>query len=424
MAARSSYLILILALGLCAPPTGLADTEPVATFESPSSTTAAVILPAELRKGEHFEVEEMVATRYFMHEFVMKSDYGTHTLLSRRMLEIRARETETMAGFIHMKGGPEFLKSLGSSLAALPTAAVQIVLHPVDSARKIGSGLSKTGKRIGDLFRRRPRTVYEDSAGANAFNGSEKRKLAATLGLDPYSTNPQLQHFLDRVANWRSAGSLTVDVASFALPVVGFVAITTARWRADVQQLLCDKSPAELERYNANVFMDLGVPRTTWWPFLSHPWLSPRHETVITATAKEMKDVAGLGYLLDAARSSQSEVGALMQEQQAILLAYHHTDVDKLTSLVPASYLVAARTASGNQIAFLPVDTVAWTAEARTLIEALAAAMPTAAGGARTLYVTGTVSPRARKELLARGLNVVAPYQPGSAERAGETDAP
>ncbi len=395
-----------------------ADDEAAVTFEAPTPTTVSAILPPALRRGEHFQVEEAVATRHLMHEFKMTSDYGTHVLLSRRMLEIRARETETMARFIHMKGGPEFLKSLGSSLAALPTAAVQIVLHPVDSARKIGTGLSKTAKRVGDIFRRRPRSVYEDSAGANAFNGSAKRELAGALGLDVYSTNPQLQHFLDRVANWRSAGSLTVDVASFALPVVGFVAVTTARWRADVQRLLCDKSPAELERHNAGVLMELGIPRSTWWAFLSHPWLSPRHETVITAATKEMQGVAGLSYVLDAARTAQSEVGALMQEQQAILLAYHHTDLERLTSIVPASYLLAARTTSGNQIAFLPVDALSWTAASSALIEALASAMPPVEDRTRTIYVTGTATDRVRAELARRGLELVAPYEPGATDRS------
>ena len=412
MVLRRTLLSLALIAALPGRLPAQADDVPSPAPDGETPATASALLLPEQRKGEHFEVAEAVATKFWMQEFTLTSEYGTQVVLSRRLLEIRTRETETMARFIHMKGGPEFLKSLGSSLAALPTAAVQLVLHPVDSAQKIGTGLGKTAKRVGDIFRRRPRSVYEDSAGANAFNGSEKRKLAADLGLDVYSTNPQLQHFLDRVANWRSAGSLTVDVASFALPVVGFVAVTTARWRADVQQLLRDHSPAELERYNAGVLMELGVPRSTWWAFLSHPWLSPRHETVITATARQMQGVAGLGHLLDAARTAQSEVGALMQEQQAILLAYHHTDVEKLTSLVPASYLVAARTMTGHQVAFLPVDAFSWTAEAVTLADALVRAMPASAGTTRTLYVTGTVTDDARTQLESRGLNVVASYAP------------
>ena len=112
-----------------------------------------------------------------------------------------------------------------------------------------------------------------------------------------------------------------MDLASFALPVVGYVAVTTAKWRADVDRLLRDRTPMELDRHNASILIDLGVPRPTWRAFLSHALaLAPppdRHHRHRAGDARRDEPPA----LLEAASTARSEVGALMQEQQAVRLS-------------------------------------------------------------------------------------------------------
>jgi hypothetical protein len=386
---------------------GTVGAEPEA-FESAPTDTVTQALPAALRQGPHHRVEEAVPTQYGLHRFRVTSPYGTYDVLSRRLLEIRVREIQTMASVVGMDGAPEFLRSLGRSLASLPTAAVELVTHPGRSFAKVGRGLGKTWNRLGDAFRSRPRTVYEDPSAVNVFQGDEKRKLAADLGLDVYSTNPQVRRFLNEIASARAGGNLSVDLASFALPVVGYVAVTTSKWRADADRLLRDRTPIELDRHNAAVLVDLGIPGPAWRSFLTHRWLSPRHRTVVTAAAHAMRGVTNLQAVIEAATTARSEVGALMQEQQAALLAHHHTDLGGLTSLIRVRYLVVATTRAGTSLAFLPLDVVAWDADTASLAAALRPAM----GESARLNVTGRVTDRARQELEARGFVVLAGYAP------------
>jgi len=405
---RPRTLCLLAALAICALGARSGATEEPAPYEVAPAVTASAVLPETLRRGPHHEVREEVATYHLLHEFVVTSPYGEYRALSRRLLEIRVHEIETMAGVVGMDGAPEFLRALGNGLAALPTAAAELVIHPESSLRKVGEGIGKTFDRVGDAFKGRRRTPYEDSAVENVFHGDEKRKLAADLGLDVYSTNPQVRRFLDEIASARAGGNLTIDLASFALPVVGYVAVTTAKWRADVDRLLRDRTPAELDRHNAYVLMDLGVPRPRWRAFLGHVWLSPRHKTVITAALKQMEGVEGLEAVLEAATTAQSEVGALMQEQQAVLLAHHHAGGHPFVRLDRFRHLVAGTTEGGEHVLFVPVDLLHWTADLESLADEVRRGLP----GSRRLLVTGRVTETARARLARRGFEVVPEYAP------------
>jgi len=395
---------LLPALGLLAGRPAIADGE--SSFEEPPHPKASEALPPRLLKGPNHSVRDDVSMQRFMLRFTMESKLGIQEVTSKRLLDIRAREAEIMSRVVHMKGGSEFLRSLGASLAAIPTGAVKLITHPREGFRKVGEGASKTGQRIADLFRSRPRSASEDSKAEDAYYGDEKRKLAADLKLDAYSSSPQVQAFLDRISSARAGGSLGVDLASLALPVVGFMAVTTTRWRADAERLLRDKTPTELTKHNARVLEKLGIAQETRLAFLRHPALSPRHKTVITTALEQMAGAKNLGVVLEATALARDEVGALYHEQQAILLSHWHTDVEALTALERVRHVVIARTAGGNRIAFMPADQVYWMAPFQELADELRTVV-----GTGTLYVTGRVTPMAQTQLAQRGLTVIERYK-------------
>ena len=303
-------------------------------------------------------------------------------------------------------GGGEFFRSLGSSLVAIPTGAWDLIKRPREGFKKVGEGAAKTGERIADLFRRHPRSASQDSKAEDAYYGDEKRKLAADLKLDPYSSSPQVQEFLDRIASARAAGSLGVDLVSLALPVVGFMAVTTVRWRADVERLLRDKTPSELSEHNARTLSDLGIPREIREAFLRQPNFSPRHKTMITTALKQMADVKHLGAVLEAAMLARDEVGALYHEQQAILLSHWHNEVAPLTSLQRVRHVVVARSAGESKLAFLAADQVYWMQSFQQLADELREYV-----GACTLHVTGRVTTTAKTQAGQRGLTVIENYR-------------
>ncbi len=389
-------------------PAAPAPAASASTYEAAPKATAAEALPAALRKGAHHTVRDALGADRLHYVYEIESPYGTYRVASRRLLEIRVREIETLVRVTNMEGAPEFFRSLGKSLAAIPTGAVELVLDPVTGFRRVGRGLAKTGRRVRDLFAGPKTSQYEGSRTGNAFYGDEQRAIAAELGLDVYSTNPQVREFLREMGSARAAGSLGVDLASLALPVVGFAVVTTAKWRADVTRLLRDKSPLELHRHNVNVLSKLGIPRASWERFLNNRALSPRHKTTITASVAEMAKVKDLAALLDAAATAHDEVGALYHEQQAILLAHVHREGGGLVSLRRMQHVVIGRQAVGRELAFLPVDRIYWMEPVAKLADAIRP--PKGAEHATRLHLRGQVSERARKELEARGFELVTDF--------------
>jgi hypothetical protein len=391
---------------LCLFAGGPASADDQAAYEAPPSPKAMEVLPPRVLKGPNHTVREDVSMQRLLFHFTMDSTFGVYEVTSKRLLDIRAREAEIMARVVHMSGGSEFVRSLGKSLAAIPTGAVELITNPREGFRRVGEGASKTGQRIADLFRGRPESAAQDSKAEDAYYGDEKRKLAADLKLDVYSSNPQVQSFLDRIASARAGGSLTIDLASLALPVVGFMAVTTTRWRADAERLLRDNTPTELTKLNARALEKLGVAQATRLAFLRQPQLSPRHKTVITTALGQLSGVSNPGAVLEAATLARDEVGALYHEQQAILLADWHTDVAKLASLERVWHVVVARGADQKPLAFLPADQVYWMEDVEKLADAL---QPALGGG--TLYVTGRVTALAKTRLEARGITVLERYK-------------
>src|SRR6266487_3959076 len=81
-----------------------------------------------------------------------------------------------------------------------------------------------------------------------------KRKVAISLGVDPYSSNTVLQRELDGIS-WASfAGGLTFQVAT--LPIGG-PALTVAGVTSTFQDVLREKSPTDLKIMNRKLLYDM-----------------------------------------------------------------------------------------------------------------------------------------------------------------------
>ncbi len=402
-------LVFVFATALIWLPSASADDGP---FEAAPAVNATDVLTAAQRKGPDHVVSDEVGTRRFMHMFRIDSTYGRYDVVSKRLLEIRLREIQTMARVVGMDEVPEFLRSLGGRLAQIPTAAVEIIVDPRDSFRKMGDEIERSFQRLKDLFGDRKGSQYEDSKVRGALIGSEKRRLAAQLGLDVYSTNPKVQEFLNDIATARTAGSAGIDLASYALPVVGYLAVSTARLRADVTRLLRDKTPTELERHNDSRLTELGIAADVRAQFLRHAWLSPRHQTVITAATRELGGLEGLDAVVRAAGMARDEVGALYHEQQAVMLAHFHTEMQPLKKLEAVEHVVLARTDTDAVMVILPADQV-YALESFLVFAKSWRERPIAKDAtAFRILVTGRVTEKAKAAFAELGMEVGSGYTP------------
>ena len=212
-----------------------------------------------------------------------------------------------------------------------------------------------------------------------------KRKLAASVKADPYSTNERLQHELGRLANAAAAGGLT---GSMGLSIPGLNALSTAG------QLAWSVPPADLRKRNQASLAAMGVSETVMNRLFANGSYSPSIETALVLALEGLDGVEDRTRLVERAAGAEDEVEARFYWHSVRLLARAHQGGDKLVRAAPLRRALAGFTADGTFLAAAAVDHLVWT---RELGEA--AREPVPGAGSRKLVLTGSVSPRARAEL-------------------------
>ncbi|MCC7138095.1 MAG: hypothetical protein IT460_06650 [Planctomycetes bacterium] len=403
MRARSLVVGLLLVLGSAAPS---ARGEDALAWESFPVLRATEMIEPALREGPGFRVHDAAVSDAFVATWELETPYGLFLCPSLRLLQVRVRELAAIQRAAAAAPEDEVLRGAQSRLLDIPTAAVKLVEDPLATLEGVGKGAERTLGRVGDLFSKRKKTKYEDG-GVDAFLFSaEKRKVAAELGVDVYSTNSKLQSFLGDIAKARRAGGFAVDLAKSAVPGGAGTALSGLSTVGDLTTLLRDLTPAELDRVADDKLTRAGVDAFLRRQFLSTRALSPRHRTTISAAVEALAGVRDLDALVSAACESQTEVQALLHEEQAAYFVRQHRSDDPLVSLDASGGLVAGFCRSGRMLVCAPVDVLPLVPDVVSAADALLA-MPAAAGAtSRTVWINGRVTPKAAAYLASRGFSV------------------
>jgi hypothetical protein len=336
----------------------------------------------------------------------MESRFGLYAVESLAMLEVRVHEVKTLARVVDMNQTDEFFVGLGTRLEQTADAPVKLLEDPIGTVEEVAKGIEKQLEKIGGLLEKREKSKHEDAAVRELLFGMEKRKLAAELDLDVYSTNPKVQEFLNEIAGARASGTLAVDAAALAIPGGVGIAIGAAKFSGQVEELLRDKSPSELHAYNEEKLAAMGFDCDLAGRFLGHRHLSPRHKTVLVASLEAMEGVAGREILLDAALGTDREAAALFHERRAVLLAQYHDRAEALQKIELRHGFPVATTRQEGNLLLLPVDSICWSEETATAMRGLAQG-----GTPGHFVITGRLTARARTETTALGYVVQEGYR-------------
>jgi hypothetical protein len=195
---------------------------------------------------------------------------------------------------------------VGDSVVATGEGAVNLVAHPIQSAKGIGKAVGKLGMAVGRAFREKE--AGEDATFGEKMLGSSEREIANKLGVDVYTTNPHLKALLERMAKSRFGGKGVTAAAKLLIPVVGVaaVAITAAGLNSAADQVVNDTGRADLFRINKNALLDLGLDETAVVKLLNSPYYSPREVTYLRFYLVRLKDVAGFRDILKKANAADS----------------------------------------------------------------------------------------------------------------------
>jgi hypothetical protein len=297
-AEQTKVLSLTIALGVALP--CLAQTtQPFegrraeAVFEELPVLNASEILRPEFLAGPHHKVREPVPTYFGANQFTIDSDFGVFEAHGNEMLIRRIKEINAIAQLKDVSRTDEYEKALIAAAKSPVAAAKNIVNDPVNTISNVPKGIMKFMSRAGDSVKNIGKKTESSAAEGSKMQqligfSDTKRKVAVKLGVDPYSTNTVLQHELDGIA-WASfAGGATFSLATLPIGGGAGAALTVTDVSSSFDEMLREKSPADLKIINRKTLLGLGAGAKETEGLLNNSAFSPSEQTAFVLNLKSL----------------------------------------------------------------------------------------------------------------------------------------
>ena len=226
-----------------------------------------------------------------------------------------------------------------------------------------------------------------------------RRHLAQKLGVDPYSTNLELQKRLDSMGWALWAGQFGTGYMVPSSEVLGYV--------EEVNDLVWTSHPQDLEIRNRKLLEDMGVQIDTVDAFFENRHYTASHRTSMVSDLAQLQDTAQREHFFRLAIAADGWRLAAYYRRSARMLARTHEERPFERLVERSEMLVAAVTRSGDIVLLLPVDHLAWTETLDLVTGGLERLRREAEfDGGVVLLLAGNLTPRARRGVEALGWKV------------------
>jgi hypothetical protein len=324
------------------------------------------------------------------------------------MLRKRIGEINAMVVMEKVQGSKEYVDSIKEAGLDAMNSAMSLVTSPVKTVTGAVQGLGAAFSRVGESLTGAKRSQSEDARIKDAIGFSTaKRQYAHDFGVDVYSDNQKLQDMLNKISWAGYAGSLTWSAAMMAVPGGAGVAMTVIGSNKLLNQLFRNTPPVELRKMNAEKLNAMGVNPEIADAYINNTIFSPREQTLLVNALDEMKGVRERGAFIRLALPSQNPTVAFFRQRQAEMYAGYNKSVTPLESFISLGQFAVGRTVNGALVFNVPLDYLVWTEPMAQLLTGANEFVNTLPGiKEKQLWLTGTLSPRARREIESRGWQI------------------
>jgi len=388
-------------------------------FEELPELQASEILKPEVLKGPYHTVREPVPTSSGMNQFVVDSEFGVFPAEGNEMLLRRVKEVYAIAQLKDVSRTDQFKDSLVAAAKSPLNAAKNIVKDPVQAVSNVPKGvmkfMSRAGNTVKNIGKKEPGAEADGSKAEQLIGYSDKkRKIAVSMGIDPYSSNAVLQKELEGVA-WASwAGGFTFRAATMPISGPVGIALAVTNVSGTLDKLLSEKSPAELREINRAALRAMGASAQDAERFLGNDAFSPTHSTALVLNLKSLTDVASRGaFVRLAASQSSTEADALFFVQTAALMGRIHADEMPLARIEMLGDFPVCIAKDGTVVLVLQWDYAAWTVGAASVTAEVQKLAQTTGNKAVLIALSGDASPLLKQELTQRGFTIHDRVSPG-----------
>ncbi len=400
-------------------------------YEAPPVLKASDFLDAKLLKGPDYEVEEKVTSDGVFNTYTIVSNFGTWKVQSTSLAATRVHEIGAIAQLKEVDKIAVAAGGIAHGVVDVGKGVVSVVTHPVDTITGVGDGVARLFGRIGRGAKRTAEKMGSDDykiepenlsspgdaskeAGQSTAGkavgatgdlakdiigvNSAMRSWAKKLHIDPYTRNEVLHNELRDVAQYDAGGRFSVNL------VPGGIVLTALSTTSTVNDLIWMKEPDELVTLNESRLKAMGVSPEVSRAFRLNRQYNLTREVRLVASLDALSGVSGRPEFVARAAGAQVDADGQFYMESAMLAdLFNKTQapVSRIVANLPGACVVA----EGDRFACLfPLDYVAWTEGVASHFDRITKRAETEFPKAkRELWLTGRASPRAAKELAARG---------------------
>ena len=378
-------------------------------FESLLTHSSEDLLPPNLRKSDYHEVVGGARPAGWWFRYTVNSPFGVFDALGEDMLRIRVHEAQVLAKMEKDMNQPaafgyEILDTVISPFKFL----WRLITEPKETLTGVPRGIKRVGKRIGEIVTGERGKLEEGEGQELVGYAGVKRTVAATVGVNVYSSNAVLQEQLDSIA---AAGySEEVESRIGLIPVSSPLGLgsTITSFSHAMNEMLVEHAPEDLQQINRRILEGIGIRKDVREGFLAHLGYSPRHETILVHALDEMKGVRNRSLVLQVAMMVELEEEALfMQRLVEMFASYHQTVVPLEEFILVKDRWVVGYTTDRAMIVALPLPHVLWTKDLADAADAVVSWQSRKHLIRRVeLWASGHLSQQVKIELEKRGVVV------------------
>jgi hypothetical protein len=380
-------------------------------YETPPDEPASMHLPALEQRDADFEVLDPVRADGLMYHYALKSRFGTFTAYGEAALRKREQELHALARAERITDVQVFVRAVEQHLQAQAKTVSTVVTHPTAIVTSVPRG-------IAHLFTGYAAQAHELTTQTGAIKGvhlegdvrrgalryadrflgltASERHWYEQLHVDPYTDNAVLRRTVQHLARVEAGTQLALKYAPLpGIPYEGYVdralqaiyhedpAVLRARRRATLASY--GLTPGEIEQFNNAIL------------------LNPTRQEQIEQAAHQLDGVAGRGELFRHAVgvTTDEEIETFLQSLQLLVTLQPQHPIVRILSGIR---MPSGETADGHIVVYGAFDAVYWTADVDGYERAAHALLP--AQAPLEVWLSGSVSPRAQQELVARGWEV------------------
>lgn len=403
-------------------------------YETPPVLKASDFFDPAFLKGPNYQIEDDVTSDGIFNTYTITSPFGTFRVESTSLAAERVHEIGAIAQLKEVDKVAVAAGAVASSVVDVGKGVLHVVTNPVKTVTGIGDGVARLFGRIGRGARRTVEKIGNDEVKTESENLVDRKNMekappkstagkaieatgevakdiigvnfamrswAKKLDVDPYTRNEVLHNELRDVAQYDAGGRFSTKLIPGGAVVLALGATATA------DDLILMKEPDELVTLNEKRLKAMGVKPEDSRAFrLNGQYNLTRRVRLVTAL-DALDGVAGRPEFVARAAGAQVDADAQFYMESALLTETFHRKQARLTRIV-GNLPGACVLAEADRFACLyPLDYFVWTegaaAHIHRITKRVEADFPKAK---RELWLTGRVSPRTARELVALGWTV------------------